>query len=75
MSGQKGQRGPYTFRCGKCKRIGSPHRNRNVGLNWKATGVKKGKLAQYQCLDCQHIGWSNHESVRARADDIHGEVK
>jgi hypothetical protein len=67
MSGQKGQRGPYTFRCGKCKRGGSCHRNRNVGTNWRATGTIKGKRAQYECLDCGHFGWSNHESVIAAA--------
>lgn len=72
MSGVKGQRGPLTFRCGKCKRGGSCHRpgNRDIGTNWEATGKTKlvgrhrRQQAQYKCLDCGHVGWSNHESVR-----------
>lgn len=75
MSGQKGQRGPHTFRCYACKRGGGCHRpeGRNVGTNWRATGEirRAGKHsheeAEYQCLDCGHKGWSRHERVLAMA--------
>jgi len=67
---------PLTFRCAKCKvgweyKLGSLARR--DGTRCIATGRTKPKrtrgyrqtdrLVEYRCLDCGHIGWSQHSQM------------
>ena len=62
---------PLTFRCAKCKTQRNWRRDSFRGTNCVATGLtkpaRKGgirmntRVIQYECLDCGHIGWTQHE--------------
>ena len=65
---------PLTFRCAKCK-VGRDykswsHREVSRGCHYKLTGrtrdakgvgYRQGQFkVEYECLDCGHIGWTQH---------------
>lgn len=61
---------PLTLRCAKCKTTRFGH---DRGTHLEATGrtraVRQKALRQtnrkieYRCLDCGHVGWTQHESA------------
>lgn len=66
---------PISFSCAKC-RICRPDYSRR-GDRYELTGKERPQLSsginlrhwggtayQYRCLDCGHVGWSRHPSVK-----------
>lgn len=77
---------PLSLRCAKCKGV-----DNGRGYKLRATGrtrprrpseasqrirqMKDGKVAEYECLECGHRGWSKHskmEDLLAVASDSTG---
>lgn len=73
MSRSSGTGCPLILRCSKCKKHRDWRRNEYPRL--EATGRTKvrGKVrcpsrkadvkVEYRCLDCGHVGWSNHSDA------------
>lgn len=75
---------PVTFRCSKCKngrdwRGGESEKGTNVRLTGETKPLSSSQLgkgnpramnirAQYECLDCGHVGWSRHGMMRELRD-------
>lgn len=71
---------PLTFRCAKCKVGRDWRNHDHAGENVEATGrvkrlpprrwgVSRGMrhvpyLVEYRCLDCEHVGWSSHDTMK-----------
>lgn len=71
---------PLTFRCAKCKVGRDWRNHDHAGENVEATGRVKPLTprqfgvgrgirslryrAEYRCLDCGHVGWSSHETMK-----------
>ena len=61
---------PLTLRCAKCKAGRNRYRR---GTNIVATGLYRwvehrgyrqtNRKVQYHCLDCGHVGWSQHSDT------------
>ncbi len=73
--GGKGTGSPLDFRCSQCTRHGSVREGwaDRVRLTGKVRRYKRGSKHgprgcpiewAYKCLDCRHLGWSNHMDLR-----------
>lgn len=62
---------PITLRCSKCKKYRDWQTEHKKGTNLEATGRTKERqhcgalrmqttAVEYRCLDCGHVGWSQH---------------
>lgn len=68
MSGQKGQNGPHSLKCSKCKLMRDEHGNATIGelvrtgnTRMQTRSGKPPVLAhELQCLTCGHAGWYTH---------------
>lgn len=87
MGNNNGSGQPNNLRCAKCKR----GHVRGLGHKLRATGHTRplppslegrggirvmNQQAEYECLDCGHVGWSRHKDMQRllrRLYEIKGE--
>ena len=79
---------PHSFACAKCRRSFRFRDEDGLGTcgrRYVTTGRMRKQLSQgsnyrhwpevayeYRCLDCKHVGWSRHPSVRDKYNREHG---
>lgn len=76
---------PTFFRCSACRRAHDSHqfrRRRGWVMDVELTGRKRrnpstnrhsrvsGMVREYRCLDCGHVGWSNHKDLERLEDRL-----
>lgn len=78
MSRSSGAGSPIWFRCARCRKGGGPggfvQRVKPTGKAKPSPrpGVRGARSAkqsyQYECLDCGHVGWSNHKDLECKIE-------
>jgi hypothetical protein len=67
---------PLRFRCSKCRTTAAGVRDPRLGrvdrvkLVWAQHNAQGVVRVQYECKDCEHVGWSTHREILTKYKEM-----